>query len=78
MIKIGSKWIVGFDKPAIERELARIDRLSPTAPAALLRQCAPVLSGIAAAGPHTGLQDANELSASDRYRVVFSYIDSVP
>ena len=23
VIKIGSKWIVGFDKPAIERELAR-------------------------------------------------------
>ncbi len=23
VIKIGSKWIVGFDKPAIERELSR-------------------------------------------------------
>ncbi len=23
VIKIGSKWIVGFDQPAIERELAR-------------------------------------------------------
>ena len=23
VIKIGAKWIVGFDKPAIERELAR-------------------------------------------------------
>jgi len=23
VIKIGSKWIVGFDLPAIERELAR-------------------------------------------------------
>lgn len=23
VIKIGNKWIVGFDKPAIERELAR-------------------------------------------------------
>ena len=26
MIKIGSKWIVGFDKLVIERELARSDR----------------------------------------------------
>jgi glutaredoxin 3 len=24
VIKIGGKWIVGFDKPAIERELARL------------------------------------------------------
>ena len=23
VIKIGSKWIIGFDKPAIEKELAR-------------------------------------------------------
>jgi glutaredoxin 3 len=23
VIKIGSRWIVGFDKPAIERELSR-------------------------------------------------------
>jgi len=23
VIKIGSKWIVGFDQPAIERELSR-------------------------------------------------------
>ena len=23
VVKIGSRWIVGFDKPAIERELAR-------------------------------------------------------
>jgi len=23
VIKIGNKWIVGFDQPAIERELAR-------------------------------------------------------
>ena len=23
VVKIGSKWIVGFDRPAIERELAR-------------------------------------------------------
>lgn len=24
VIKIGSRWIVGFDRPAIERELARL------------------------------------------------------
>src|SRR5918997_1123030 len=43
---------------------------------------APVIrigsKGIAPAGPHAVLQDANELSASGRYRVVFSYLDPVP
>ena len=28
VIKIGSRWIVGFDQPAIERELARAGRTS--------------------------------------------------
>src|SRR5918998_384253 len=51
----------------------------PNKPAgALPGQRAPVLPGIAPAGPHAVLEDANELGAPGRYHVVLSHLDPVP